>query len=57
MPNMTSVRIGIVGATGLVGQTMREVLDERLKDYEANPDAGESWDVVRDRFREKLRKP
>jgi aspartate-semialdehyde dehydrogenase len=29
MPNMTSVRIGIVGATGLVGQTMREVLDER----------------------------
>ena len=35
----------------------REVLDERLKDYEANPDAGESWDVVRDRLREKLRKP
>jgi aspartate-semialdehyde dehydrogenase len=26
---MTSLRIGIVGATGLVGQTMREVLDER----------------------------
>lgn len=35
----------------------REVLEERLKDYEANPDAGESWDVVRDRLREKLRKP
>jgi putative addiction module component (TIGR02574 family) len=35
----------------------REVLDERLKDFEANPDAGESWDVVRDRLREKLRKP
>ena len=32
----------------------REVLDERLKDYEANPDAGESWDVVRDRLRDKL---
>jgi putative addiction module component (TIGR02574 family) len=28
----------------------REVLDERLKDYDANPDAGESWDVVRDRL-------
>ena len=35
----------------------RAVLDERLKDYEANPDAGESWNVVRDRLREKLRKP
>jgi putative addiction module component (TIGR02574 family) len=33
----------------------REVLDERLKDFEANPDAGESWDVVRDRLRDKLR--
>jgi putative addiction module component (TIGR02574 family) len=35
----------------------REVLDERLKDDEANRDAGESWDVVRDRLRHKLRKP
>lgn len=33
----------------------REILDERLKDYEANPDAGESWDVVRERLRDKLR--
>jgi len=33
----------------------RELLDERLKDYEANPDAGESWDVVRERLRDKLR--
>ncbi len=33
----------------------RDVLDERLKDYEATPDAGESWDVVRDRLRDKLR--
>jgi putative addiction module component (TIGR02574 family) len=33
----------------------REVLDERLKDYEADPDAGESWDVVRDRLRDKPR--
>lgn len=35
----------------------REVLTERLKDYEANPDAGESWDVVRERLRDKLRQP
>lgn len=33
----------------------REVLDERLKDHEANPDAGDSWDVVRERLRDKLR--
>jgi putative addiction module component (TIGR02574 family) len=34
----------------------RQVLDERLKDHkEANPDAGESWDIVRDRLRAKLR--
>ena len=35
----------------------QQVLDERLKDDEANPDAGEKWDVVRDRLRDKLRKP
>jgi putative addiction module component (TIGR02574 family) len=34
----------------------REVLDERLKDFEANPDAGESWEMVRDRLRDNLRK-
>ena len=33
----------------------REVLDERLKDYEANPDAGDSWDVVRERLHDKQR--
>jgi len=32
-----------------------EILDERLKDYEANPNAGESWDVVRERLRDRLR--
>jgi hypothetical protein len=32
------------------------VLDERLKDFEASPDAGESWDIVRDRLRDNLRK-
>ena len=33
----------------------REILDERLKDYEANPNAGESWNVVRERLRDQLR--
>jgi putative addiction module component (TIGR02574 family) len=35
----------------------REILDERLKDDDANPGAGENWDVVRDRLRDKLREP
>jgi putative addiction module component (TIGR02574 family) len=34
----------------------REVLDGRLNDFEANPDTGESWDIVRDRLRNNLRK-
>jgi putative addiction module component (TIGR02574 family) len=33
----------------------REILDERLKDYEASPNAGESWDVVREQLQDKLR--
>jgi putative addiction module component (TIGR02574 family) len=33
----------------------REILDERLRDYEADPEAGESWDVVRERLHDKLR--
>lgn len=37
-----------------VPQWHQEVLNERLKDYEANPEAGESWDVVRERLRNKL---
>ena len=34
----------------------REVLDERLKHDEANPDAGATWDVVRERLRDNLRR-
>ena len=34
----------------------REIVDERLKDYEANPNAGASWDTVRDQLRENLRR-
>jgi putative addiction module component (TIGR02574 family) len=29
----------------------REVLDERVKDVEANPQAGESWEAVQGRLR------
>jgi putative addiction module component (TIGR02574 family) len=36
----------------------REILDQRVKDLEANPDAGHSWDVVQERLRRTLdRKP
>ena len=34
----------------------REVLAERLKDDEANPDAGATWDVVRERLLDNLRR-
>ena len=34
----------------------REILGERVKDYEANPDGGTTWDVVRDRLRDDLRR-
>ena len=32
----------------------REVIDERLKDLLANPDAGESWEIVQTRLQKKL---
>jgi len=38
-----------------IPQWHHEILDKRLKDEEANPEAGENWDVVRDRLRDKLR--
>jgi putative addiction module component (TIGR02574 family) len=31
-----------------------EILDERLKDLEADPAAGDSWGVVQERLRKKL---
>jgi putative addiction module component (TIGR02574 family) len=34
----------------------REVLAERLKDDEANPDAGATWAVVLERLRDNLRR-
>ena len=35
----------------------RETIGERLKDLEANPDAGDSWEAVQKRLREKLDSP
>ena len=32
----------------------REVIDERMKDLEADPDAGDSWEVVQERLRKKF---
>jgi putative addiction module component (TIGR02574 family) len=32
----------------------REILDERLKDLEANPDAGVTWETVQERLRKKF---
>lgn len=31
-----------------------EVLRERLEEERANPESGETWDVVRDRLRSKI---
>ena len=35
----------------------REIIDERLQDLEANPNAGESWEVVQERLRKKFDSP
>ena len=32
----------------------REIIEQRLKEFEANPDAGESWEAVQERLRKKL---
>ena len=32
----------------------QEILEERLKDLEANPNEGDSWDVVQERLRKKF---
>ena len=48
-------RIAATPALLPVPEWHRELLDERLKDCQTNPDAGASWDVVRERIRDKLR--
>lgn len=32
----------------------REIIDERLKDLEANPDAGDTWEAVQERLRKTI---
>lgn len=49
-------RIAASPAQVPVPEWHHEVLAERLKEYEANPDAGESWDVVKERLCKKLRR-
>jgi putative addiction module component (TIGR02574 family) len=49
-------RIAAAPALVTVPEGHREAVDERLEDYKANPDAGASWDVVRERLRDKMRR-
>lgn len=37
-----------------VPQWHRDILDERLKDYAADPTRGDTWDVVQERLRKNL---
>ena len=47
-------RIAATPQTIPVPDWHREILDERLKDLEADPDAGDSWEVVQERLRKKF---
>ena len=49
-------RIAATPDTVPVPDWHREILDQRLKDLEANPEPGDSWDVVQERLRRKLDK-
>jgi hypothetical protein len=44
-------RIAAAPETIPVPDWHREIIDERLKDLEANPNPGEGWEVVRERLR------
>jgi len=35
----------------------RDIIGERMKDLDANPDAGDSWEAVQKRLRKKLDSP
>lgn len=37
-----------------VPQWHRDILDERMKDYDADPTSGDTWDVVQERLRKNL---
>ena len=47
-------RIAATPETIPVPDWHREIIDERLKDLEADPDAGDSWEVVQERLRKKF---
>jgi putative addiction module component (TIGR02574 family) len=47
-------RIAATPETIPVPDWHRDILDERLKDLEADPGAGDSWDTVQERLRKKF---
>ena len=47
-------RIAATPETIPVSEWHREILDERLKDLEADPAAGDGWEVVQERLRKKF---
>jgi len=47
-------RIAATPETIPVPDWHREIIDNRLKDLEANPDAGDSWEAVQERLRKKF---
>ena len=47
-------RIAVSPETIPVPDWHREVIDERLRDLEADPDAGHSWEAVQERLRKKF---
>lgn len=47
-------RIAATPETIPVPDWHREILDERSKDLEADPDAGDNWEVVQERLRKKF---
>lgn len=47
-------RIAATPETIPVPDWHREILDERLEDFNADPGSGDSWGVVQERLRKKL---
>lgn len=47
-------RIAAASETVPVPDWHREIIDERLKDLEAEPSSGDSWEVVQERLRKKF---
>jgi putative addiction module component (TIGR02574 family) len=47
-------RIAATPETVAVPEWHREIIDERVKELEANPDAGDDWEIVQQRLRNKF---